>query len=101
METIATGFNHLAIDLETHIRFYKAGKMTVPINDFSHLPRFLPKDAKKFFKAHKEGTLEETLKEMGKQDDSPSGLMRRWYIQEAIMTFFTEEKYVLYADELV
>ena len=97
---LAEGYNRLALDIESHIRYYQPHCWIVPIHDVAIPPFILSDQARTFMSAHVEGGLQSKLEEMGQSMDYPNDQLKPWYIREAIADFFDKRLYESYKEEL-
>ncbi|MBT4376955.1 hypothetical protein HOD29_06280 [archaeon] len=93
MAEIAKGYDLLAIDLSNYIARYVPGVWCVDIQNVHAVPHLLTKEVRELFGFHKEGDLVEKLKEK-------EGIYKPWFIQEAVNSFFDNQKYSSYEAEL-
>jgi hypothetical protein len=100
MEKTATGYAKLAINLESHIRFYKPHNWVVPIHNVASTPLFSDNEAQIFMTAYRSGILKSQLEELAKNENTLFNQLKPWYIREAIIDFFAKKEYASYESEL-
>ena len=93
---IATGYEALALRLESHIRWYQPDCWIVPINDVAHTPMLSPDTAKTLMAGHRNDSLDTTLKDLETSDKQ----FEPWYVKEAVNDYFAKRLYQEFEDEL-
>ena len=94
--TIATGLEYLAIELESHIKFYVPKGWRESINSAASCPMLSGEETKVLIEAYNEKRLKSTLEELSKSDDFPYRQLKPFFVKEAIEDYFTtvfEKKY--------
>ncbi len=83
---IATGYEKMALDLESHMHNFIPTSWVEHIGKAAHPPMLLAEDAENLARLAKNGTLEKQLEIYG------GGVFNRPYLIEAIMDFFKKGK---------
>lgn len=97
---LATGYERLALQLEQHIRWYQPKSRVEAIHNAATCPYIESGQARTFLAAHKSGSLQSRLEEMGETKDYPDCQLKPWYVREAIADFFDRELYISYKGDL-
>lgn len=86
--TIATGLEKIAIQLESHIRYYVPKGWRENISSAASCPMFSGEDVEVFIEAYKIGKLKIRIEELSKSDDFPYNQLKPFYVKEGIEDYF-------------
>jgi len=85
---IATGLDYLALELESHVKYYTPRCWREPINSAAFSPSFSGEELSTFIDAYLHGDLHGTIERLAETGKYPYNQLKPFYIKEAIEDYF-------------